>query len=397
MRGHARGSYILPTPDDTNAPHPVPSDSERRSGFVSVKYHEGEFPPKSVDWERIAPALAIASEALARYDSFLGIIPNPDILIAPMMIQEAVKSSKIEGTQATVGDVLEYNAGGVGFEPKMRDDIREVINYQDALYRAQDMMIDLPLCGRVLKGAHEVLLQGVRGQDKSPGMYRDDQNWIGFSGSPIHEARYVPVSPALIDDHMAKWEIFVNREDLVPLFKIAVAHVEFEALHPFKDGNGRVGRMLIPLMMWSEGLISEPCFFLSEFFDSYNKDYRDGLLSVSSVGDWTGWTCFFLKAVGDQAKANYSRARGMYDLNVGLKDDLAERSGSSLSGVVVDKLFAAPIFSKSEFTKIDGTSPATVRRLLGILEDMGTIRVLRPSQGRRSSIMVFPELMRILD
>jgi len=360
---------------------------------MSVSYHLGEFPPRNINWEALAPYLANASDALARYDSFLGIIPNPEILIAPMMMQEAVTSSRIEGTQATVGDVLEFNAGNTDVSPNKRDDIREVVNYQVAVETAERMMRDMPLCGRVMRYAHEILLSGVRGEMKSPGRYRTDQNWIGVSGSRIEDARYIPAPPGALEGCMLAWETFVNRDDLPSLYKTAVAHAEFESIHPFCDGNGRIGRMLVPLMMWKDGLLTNPCFYLSEFFDRCNSEYQDRLLAVSSEGDWTGWCQFFLRAVRDQAVENNKRVHGMYALNEDLKRRLAEKSGSAHASIVIDKLFEKAIFSRSEFVKIDGMDPQTVRRMLGILEKEGVIRTIRRGRGRTSSIMVFPELL----
>mgnify|MGYP001677611209 CR=1 FL=1 len=364
---------------------------------VAVKYHVGCFPPACVDWERLAPALTDAGMALARYDEFLGIIPNPEILTAPMLMQEAVTSSRIEGTQATVGDVLEYNAGNVDVPPAKRDDIREVVNYQIAVKVAEEMLETIPLCGRILKGAHRILLSGVRGEMKSPGEYRREQNWIGTYGSAIEDARYVPAAPELVDDLMSEWEKFVNDDNLIALYKIAVAHAEFESIHPFNDGNGRIGRMIVPLMMTSAGLLRHPCFYLSEFFEKRTTEYQDRLLAVSKENDWTGWCLFFLRAVRDQALDNNRRARGIFELNQNLKKELAKRSGSSHTDAVVDKLFQGSIFSVSDFTKIDGVNSQVARRLLRLLEDMGTIKTLREASGRRPAIMVFPELLRLTD
>lgn len=367
---------------------------------MSVRYHTGKFPPTNIDWRAIASPLAEASTALARYDSFLGIIPNPEILIAPLMIQEAVTSSRIEGTQATVGDVLEFNAGNTDVSPSKRDDIRKVVNYQVAVEHADQMMDSdgLPLCGRVLKSAHRILLSGVRGEMKSPGMYRTEQNWIGTPETRIEDAGYVPAPPDAVEGLMAVWEDFANTSDTIPpLCKVAFAHAEFESIHPFYDGNGRIGRMVVPLMLRQDGLLSRPCFFLSEFFEKRNDEYQDRLRAVSASDDWTGWCLFFLRAVRDQARDNYSRASGIYTLNQSVKSDLSMRSGSAYVGPVVDRLFQSSIFSASDFSNIDEVNAQTARRLLKTLEEMGVIRTLRPGRGRRAAIMIFPDLLKLTD
>lgn len=213
--------------------------------MVPVHYHTGKSPPNSIDWKRLAVPIEHATMALARYDSFLGIIPDESILLSPMLVQEAVTSSRIEGTHATVSDVLVYEAGGANFDSSKSDDVLEVVNYRHALLLAEKMIKDVPLSGRVLKAAHKTLLQNVRGSLKSPGMYRHDQNWIGTSDN-IDEARYVPIAADKLEDAMAAWERFVNSDDIPSLVKISIAHAEFESIHPFCDGNGRVGRMIAP-------------------------------------------------------------------------------------------------------------------------------------------------------
>ena len=364
---------------------------------MSINYHIGKFPPANIDWEVIALPLAQASAVLARYDSFLGIIPNPEILIAPLMMQEAVISSRIEGTQASVGDVLEFNAGNTDVSPSKRDDIREVVNYQIAVEHAGNMLDNLPVCGRVLKSAHRILLSGVRGELKSPGHYRTEQNWIGAYGSDITSARYIPAKPDDVEPLMKSWEEFVNRDDIPSLYKIAIAHAEFESVHPFYDGNGRIGRMLVPLMMKNDGLLSHPCFFLSEFFEKRNEEYQDRLLNVSQSNDWTGWCKFFLDAIQKQAIVNNQKAVGIFNLNKELKERLARESNSAYSGIIIDKLFQSSIFSTPDFVNIDGVNPQTTRRLLKILEQLDVIRPLRKGSGRIPAIMVFPELLHLVD
>ena len=344
---------------------------------MSVHYHEGKFPPHGLDWEKLIDPIARATDSIARYDSFLGIIPDASILIAPLMTQEAVTSSRIEGTHATVGDVLAYEAGAQDLDPAKRNDVLEVINYQDAIIHSESMLRELPLSGRVLRMAHKILLNGVRGQYKSPGKYRVEQNWIG-SSLDMSEARYIPISPEGVEGAMARWERFVNESTLPILIKVSIAHAEFESIHPFLDGNGRIGRMIIPLMLCQDGIMSHPCFYLSEFFEHRNEEYQDRLLAVSSDDDWTGWCSFFLKAMDQQAQSNLDKARAIFSLFEQTRSNLIEHSGSSNAEKVV-------------------TQHKTVKRLLGTLSDLGVIVELAAASGSRPAIYVFPRLLEITE
>lgn len=363
---------------------------------MSVFYHEGQFPPKHLDFEKLVVPLATATDSIARYDSFLGIIPDSSILIAPLMTQEAVTSSRIEGTKATVGDVLAYEAGSDDIDPARRNDVLEVINYQAAIQETEKMLQDIPLSGRVLRRAHAILLDGVRGQYKSPGSYRTEQNWIGRSNN-IAEARYVPIGPEHVEDAMARWEAFVNESELPSLIKVSVAHAEFESIHPFLDGNGRIGRMIIPLMLCLDGVMSHPCFYLSEFFEHRNEEYQDRLLAVSESHDWTGWISFFLNAMSDQAKVNLEKARRIFELYQDTRASLIERTASASADKVVAQLFRSAVFTSVSLSKRSNVHQKTVRRLLSALSDMRTIVEISPSSGSRPAIYAFTELLEITE
>ena len=230
---------------------------------------------KELEWLTLIPLLSPAAAALARYDALLDVIPNPRLLLAPLMTREAVLSSRIEGTQATMGDVLQFEAGQAPASPRRRDDIQEVLNYRTAMGQAEQLLIEgrLPLCQRVLKAAHNVLMQGVRGANKSPGEYRCIPNWIGPPGCDREEARFVPMAADLLPQAMTAWERYMHSEAPDRLVQLAILHGEFEALHPFLDGNGRLGRMLVPLFLWQVDLIRAPVFYMS----AYLEDHRDDL------------------------------------------------------------------------------------------------------------------------
>lgn len=363
---------------------------------MAVTYHEGQFPPKTLDWERIAPCLAEAMAGLARYDSFLGIIPDQDILLSPLLVAEAAQSSRIEGTRATTSDVLAYEAGVTNVSLEKRNDIQEVINYRSAVHTAKEMMTVLPLTGRVLCAAHKVLLEGVRGELKSPGRYRIDQVWIG-PNNDIKDARYIPPRADEVPAAMSRWERFVNDNDMTPLVKTAIAHAEFESIHPFADGNGRMGRITIPLMLEMDGVISSPCFYLSEFFEQRNTEYQDRLLAVSESNSWTEWCVFFLNAVCVQAKENYAKASGIYKLYEETRDFLLDSFQSSNAAKVLPHLFKMAIFPTTIFTKEAGLSVSTAKRLIGTLKKENYIIELRPHQGSSPAVLAFPALLRIVE
>lgn len=363
---------------------------------MPVNYHRGKFPPANLKWEVLAKPIEDATNALARYDSFLGILPDSSILLSPMLVQEAVTSSRIEGTQASVSDVLMYEAGGGDFNPSRTNDVLEVANYRYALLRAEEMMKTLPLSGRILKEAHFILLQNVRGRTKSPGQYRNDQNWIGFSND-INEARYIPITPDELEDAMAEWERYVNSENIPALIKVSVAHAEFESIHPFKDGNGRIGRMIVPLMLSSNKVITHPCFYLSEFFEHRNDEYQDKLLAVSRDNDWTEWCIFFLKAIETQAKENLNKAHKIYSL---YKDVLVEALASTKSDgakEAVNCLFRSAIFPGNTFVKQAKMNESASRRLIATLKEKGRIIEVEPHKGRTPAILAFPELLEITE
>ena len=204
--------------------------------MAPVPYHLGGFPPPELDWQQLIPLLGPANASLARYDGLLEGIPNPAVLLSPLSSQEAVLSSRIEGTQATLAEVLEYEADAEAstLPQDRRDDIREVQNYRQAMRQAQELLVTLPLSLRLIKNLHATLLSGVRGNDKAPGEFRKIPNWIGPRGCTIEDARFVPISADKLDAAMGSWASFI--------------HAEFESLHPFLDGNGRIGRMVLPLL-----------------------------------------------------------------------------------------------------------------------------------------------------
>lgn len=364
-----------------------------------VPYHRGQFPPQKLHWEQLISLIGPASAALARYDGLLTAIPNSAVLLSPLTTQEAVLSSRIEGTQATMGEVLEFEAAGPGTtDPGKRHDIEEVLNYRRALLEAKQSMLSLPLCNRLIKNAHATLLMGVRGHDKARGEFRTIQNYIAIEGRPVEEARFVPIVPEELEAGMARWEKYLHEPADDTLVQLAILHAEFESLHPFLDGNGRIGRMLIPLFLFDRKLLQTPMFYLSEYLEAHRQEYYDRLLAVSRDGDWTGWCRFFLIALQQQAAQNEAKARSILELYQRRKDWIVQRTHSQFAIKALDFLFHSPIFNASELVAKSKIPKATAKRLLSqIVGKNGIVRVLRKSRGNRPGVYVFTELLKITE
>ena len=372
---------------------------EGQSMSTPVHYQTEGFPPANIDWSELIPLIGPAAAAVARYDGTLSAIPNAAVLLSPLTTQEAVLSSRIEGTQATMGEVLEFEANPKveGLDERRREDIHEVLNYRRAVRRAEEMLQSLPLSLRVVKDVHKVLLDGVRGQGKSPGQFRRIPNWIGPAGCTAENARYVPIGADKLDDAMGRWEGYIHDDAPDKLVQLAVLHAEFEALHPFLDGNGRLGRMLIPLVLWQNGLIHQPMFYLSAYLESHRDEYYDRLLGISRDGDWTGWCAFFLKGIKSQADENHQKAVDILALYERLKPRVMEQTRSQHGIKALDWVFHRPIFKTTDFIAESQIPEDTARRLLKVLEKLEIVRILVEGSGRKSSTLVFPDLLNIAE
>jgi Fic family protein len=365
-----------------------------------VQYHLGQFPPKTLDWPRLIPLIGPANAGLARYDGLLSAIPNAQVLLSPLTTQEAVLSSKIEGTHVTIGEVLEIEAGAESeaFTQPKRDDAEEVLNYRKAMRACVAEMEHRPLSQQMLRAAHALLMQGVRGRDKAPGYYRDDQNWIGPKGCTIDEASFVPVALEHLQAGMDAWEGYMGSADeLDALVQLAILHVEFEALHPFKDGNGRLGRMLIPLFLFQRKLLTSPDFYMSGYLESKREEYQERLRGVSRDGDWTGWCAFFLQGIREQAGENERKARAILSLYDRVKTQVADLTHSQHSIRAVDFIFQSPIFSAPLFTNHSGIPKPTASRILTLLRDEGLLLTIQEGKGRRPGFYAFQELLNIAE
>jgi Fic family protein len=355
-------------------------------------YVPQSLPPPNLDLARIIRKVGPANAALARYDGLLQSVINPSVLLSPLTNREAVLSSKIEGTQATVDEVLEYEAG-IGFEGEKERDIQEIVNYRKTLVLASEALADQPVSLSLLRQMHEALMDSVRGHDKTPGAFRVDQNWIGAPGTPIEQATFVPPSPLQLLDHLQAWEAYLLAEDFDVLVQTAVVHAQFELIHPFKDGNGRIGRLLIPLFLFQKRALASPMFYMSEYLEARRDAYYARLRGISQGGDWNGWIEFFLDAVVEQATGNTAKVRAMLALYDQMKRRITELTHSQHAISVLDTLFDRPIFQASEFVERSGIPKQTAQPILRKLRDAGILHPLREHQGRQSAVFAFRDLL----
>ena len=337
--------------------------------------------------------------AIARYDGVLAAMPNAGVLLSPLTTNEAVLSSRIEGTQATMGEVLEYEAtGDTGkYDENRKADIAEILNYRQAMREAERQLQTLPLSLRVIRNIHAVLLSGVRGQNRSPGEFRKIPNWIGPPGCTIENADFVPIGADKLPAGLDAWKKFIHADYPDALVQLALLHVEFEALHPFLDGNGRLGRMLVPLIVWQKDVIARPTFYISAVLERDRNAYYTGLRAVSQQGEWTEWCMFFLQSLQRQADENRNKAHGILELYEGMKSAIPKLINSQHVIQVVDWIFKFPIFSGSDFVSQADIPPATARRILPLLVAERILKVMSPAGGRRAAVYSFPELLNLAE
>jgi Fic family protein len=365
----------------------------------AVFYHSGKFPPGALDYGRVLPSLLEATDALARYDQALKGMHDSGIFLAPLRNQEAVLSSRMEGTFSTMDEIMqleaEYEESGDAEATERRSEAVETYLYQRALQTAQKQMAEgRPLSISLLRSMHQQLLSFGRGAHKTPGAFKTEQNYIGERGS--RRVSYVPISPEKLEDGLETLFKLIGDKSRPILLRTAVAHVEFEALHPFKDGNGRVGRMLITLMLWAESAISAPHFYISRYFADHKEEYIETMRAVSARDAWDEWCMFFLTAVKAQAIHNLEVANRIRNLYEQMKPRFAEVLASKWSVQALDFIFTSPVFLNSRFTKRAGIPAATAARFTRLLLEAGLLQTVREPAGRQSAIYRFEPLMELV-
>ena len=361
-------------------------------------YEPQRLPLDCIDWPAHVTLIGQANAALARYDGMLQSIINPAILLSPLTTQEAVLSSRIEGTQATLGEVLQFEVGGPEpDDPSRRADVLEILNYRRAMAEAVTELKTRPFSLNLLRRLHAILLDSVRGRDKSPGRFRRAQNYIAPPGEPIERAIYVPPSWEQVETGMGNWEEYYHAKEKDPLVQLAVVKAQFELIHPFLDGNGRLGRMLVPIHLFEQGVLSNPVFYLSAYLERHRNVYYERLRAISGQGDWNGWVAFFLTALVEQALDNTLKTRKIIALYDRLKAEVPEIIRSQYVMQAIDALFDRPIFQTSDFAGRSGISRDSAFRILNALKQNGIVHELRPKRGRRGAILAFSELLEITE
>ena len=364
----------------------------------AVDYHYGKFPPSQIDYARLLNQLVRATDAMARYDQMLKNMHNSEILLAPLRNQEAVISSRMEGTVSTMDEILRYEAdyGDDGKEPAAtRSEIIETILYQRALSAAQRAIESgQPLSPFLIRAAHQRLLSFGRGAAKTPGEYKTEQNYL--ADRTKRNILFVPIKPELLQDGMDQLFQYIETSDHPPLLKAAISHVEFEALHPFKDGNGRIGRMLITLQLWRSGVIAEPHFYISGYFEEHKDSYLDAMRAVSAKDDWTSWCILFLEAVEAQAVRNLEIAESVRALYERMKQEFSNLLASKWSVKALDYVFTNPVFRNNRFTANGGIPPASAARFTRVLLENDLLKTIEEPSGRRSALYAFEPLLELV-
>jgi len=264
------------------------------------------------------------------------------------------------------------------------DDIQEVVNYRKTLTLASEALAKGPIDLRLILQMHSVLMDSVRGSRKSPGQFRTEQNWIGSDTSTIETAKFVPPAPEVLDESLRAFESYVADDDIDTLIQCAVVHAQFEILHPFKDGNGRIGRLLIPLFLFQKNALASPMFYLSEYLESNRESYYVRLKAISDDGDWTGWIEFFLTAVEQQALENSERVKQIRDLYETMKQRIADLTRSQYALKVLDTLFDRPVFQPGNFIQRSGIPKESAAKFLRALRNEHILVTIRESSGPRS-------------
>lgn len=368
-----------------------------RSGHLVQQAHYKSFQPTLIDrkWSidnmELIQLLSQADRELGRLDMYSEYIPNIDLFISMHVLKEATQSSKIEGTQTNMEEAL---LDKEDVSPKKRDDWEEVQNYVAAMNDAVARLKSLPFSARLIRETHRNLMQGVRGKHKQPGEFRQSQNWIG--GASINDAVFVPPVHSTIDELIGDIETFAHNEQqyFPELLKIALIHYQFETIHPFLDGNGRVGRLLITLYLVSRGILKQPVLYLSEFFERNRQHYYDNLTKVRESNDLLQWFKFFLVGIIETARSGTSTFDNILKLQKQVEVQL-QTLGSRTANAqkVVQYLYQRPIINAVRVAKVAEVSPASAYKLIANLEQFGILKEV--TGAKRGKMYVFHDYLKL--
>ena len=349
--------------------------------------------PPPLSWDQpLAVTLSEADRAVGRLAGEGRRLPNPHLLIRPFVRKEAVLSSRIEGTQATLGELLAAEAGvAVDRSP---EDLREVGNYVVALEYGLERLDTLPISLRLVRELHERLMRGVRGDVATPGEFRRSQNWIGPTGCTLNDATYVPPPPTELMSCLDALERFLHDDSVPPLVHAALVHSQFEAIHPFLDGNGRVGRLLITLLLVSRDIIPSPLLYLSAYFEASRDEYYARLLGVTERGEWDEWLTYFLRGVVKQSEDAVDRIQRIDDLFVRWRHELAT-GRSRFPERVLDLFIENPFWTVSSLASRLDVAYTTAQRAVDRLESLGIVS--RVGEARRNRVYCAVDVLKVLE
>lgn len=348
--------------------------------------------PPALDFNNdLVSILSQADIALGKLSGAAKRLPNPHLLIRPYLRKEAVLSSKIEGTQASLSDLFEAEIGAV----QKTDDIKEINQYVRAMEYGLRRIKEFPLSLRFVRELHQILMEGVRGSHATPGEFRTSQNWIGKPGCTLEEATFVPPPVIEMQKALNEWEIYLHQNQKFPaLIDSAIVHYQFEAIHPFLDGNGRIGRLLITLLLVHKEVLSLPLLYLSAFFEKHRSEYYERLMRVSTNGQWNDWLTFFLRGVREQATEALTNA----DKILALKDEydelIKQHHLSTTVSRTLDLLFQNPYITISRATALLKTTFVTAKRSVLHLEKLGIIKEI--SGKEKGKIFLATKLLEVL-
>ena len=344
---------------------------------------------------RIQTLLSAADRALGRLDGVIHTLPQSGLFMLMYIRKEAVLSSQIEGTQSSLQDVLAAEAHFLS--PRSRGDEGDVLNYIRAMNYGLERLSDLPLSVRLIREIHEKLLDGVRGGRLAPGELRRTQNWIGASGSTVNEAVFVPPPPGEVPGALGALELFLHREDdgIPPLVRIGLAHAQFETIHPFLDGNGRIGRLLIAFFLCSRGVLSQPVLYLSHFFKQHRAEYYERLQAVRDRGDWEAWLAFFLRGVAEVGNAAVETARRILDLRethrAGVTAHLGRAAGNGHR--VLEALYREPVITVPRVREFAGLGYPAANNLVARFVEIGILKEI--DERKRNRAFIYLDYIRI--
>lgn len=375
--------------DFTNPAGAVTLTPEGALAFVPAP-----LPPELFSNWALTETLAKAERAVGRLAGIGHNLPNPHLLIRPFVRREAVLSSRIEGTQASVGDLLLFEVAGA---PESNvSDVREVANYIAALDYGRQRLADLPISLRFLREVHARLMTGVRGEERAPGEFRRIQNWIGASGCTIRDATYVPPPVPHMEEALGAFERYLHaHSDLPLLVRFALIHYQFEAIHPFLDGNGRVGRLLITFLLESERVLEQPLLYLSAFFEQNRSDYYSLLRDVSRRSAWNEWIAFFLRGIEEQANDASDRTQTMLTLWKSFRDKVTKARSSALLTAIIDDLFASPATTIARVRDRFKITYPSAKNNVEKLVDLGILTP--PDTEGRNRVFVASEIIKTVE